>query len=209
MILLPEMDPRGIGNYGDYYTPERFVPASKEATKMPWFVIYPLGSSFSYESDASKYKGTKWIIQNLVDIVAKGGNFMAGVGPSGTGSFSPTAITQLKEAGQWLQINGEGIYGTRPRPGTEWAEGNDVRFTCSKDGRALYCFVTEWPGKTLRITSVDPRPIQSVEMLGFPGTLKFSREATDNFSVSIPDELQDPSHRRSEFAWGFKLSYAT
>ncbi len=26
---------RAIGNYGDYYTPERFVPASREATRMP------------------------------------------------------------------------------------------------------------------------------------------------------------------------------
>ena len=32
---------RGIGNYGDYYTPEGFVPGGKENTDMPWFVIYP------------------------------------------------------------------------------------------------------------------------------------------------------------------------
>ena len=29
---------RGIGNYGDYYTPEGFVPGSKSATAMPWMV---------------------------------------------------------------------------------------------------------------------------------------------------------------------------
>ena len=40
---------RGIGNYGDYYTPEGFVPGNPENTNMPWFVIYPLGRSFSYE----------------------------------------------------------------------------------------------------------------------------------------------------------------
>ena len=39
---------RGIGNYGDYYTPEGFVPGNPENTAMPWFVIYPLGRSFSY-----------------------------------------------------------------------------------------------------------------------------------------------------------------
>ena len=33
---------RGIGNYGDYYTPEGFVPGDKENTNVPWFVIYPL-----------------------------------------------------------------------------------------------------------------------------------------------------------------------
>ena len=54
---------RGIGNYGDYYTPEGFVPGNKENTDTPWFVIYPLGSSFSYESDASLHKGSQWIVQ--------------------------------------------------------------------------------------------------------------------------------------------------
>ena len=34
---------RGIGNYGDYYTPEGFVPGDKGNTDTPWFVIYPLG----------------------------------------------------------------------------------------------------------------------------------------------------------------------
>jgi alpha-L-fucosidase len=59
-------------------------------------VIYPFGRSFSYESDASKYKGAQWIIQNLVDIPAKNNNFMVGVGPNGMVSFHPTAISQLK-----------------------------------------------------------------------------------------------------------------
>jgi len=198
---------RGIGNYGDYFTPEGFVPQSKEATKMPWFVIYPLGRSFSFESDASKYKGTQWIVRNLVDVAAKGGNFMVGVGPNAAGSFHPTAVDQLRGAGQWLKVNGEGIYGTRPRPGTAWAEGDNIRFTCSKDNNLLYCFATEWPGKELQITSLDARPVRSVQMLDYPGTLKFRRGETRNLVISIPEELQDASNRRSQFAWGFKLSY--
>jgi alpha-L-fucosidase len=35
---------RGIGNYGDYYTPERVVPGAKVASDKPWFTIYPLGT---------------------------------------------------------------------------------------------------------------------------------------------------------------------
>ena len=102
ILKLRELQPdvmlraRGIGNYGDYYTPERFVPATKAATKMPWFVIYPLGTSFSYESDASKYKGAKWIIENLVDVTAKGGNFMVGVGPTAWAAFTPPPSPSLK-----------------------------------------------------------------------------------------------------------------
>jgi len=89
---------RGIGNYGDYYTPEGFVPGSKENTDMPWMVIYPLAHSFSYDPDGSRYKGSEWVIRNLVDSVAKGGNFMVGIGPDGDGRFHPTAVKQLEES---------------------------------------------------------------------------------------------------------------
>jgi alpha-L-fucosidase len=200
---------RGIGNYGDYYTPEGFVPSSKESTKMPWFVIYPLGSSFSYESDPAKYKGTKWILDNLVDATAKGGNFMVGVGPNGQGSFHPTAVSQLKEAGKWLNTNGEGIYATRPRPGALWRQGNSLRFTRSKDNRAVYCFASTWPGKTLEIQSLEAKRIASVEMFGYPKKLDYRWHPTRGLVVTIPEELQEPSNRPCDYAWGFKISRST
>jgi alpha-L-fucosidase len=196
---------RGIGNYGDYYTPEGFVPAAKESTKMPWFVIYPLGSSFSYESDPDKYKGAKWIIDNLVDATAKGGNFMVGVGPNGQGKFHPTAVSQLKETGKWLRTNGEGIYATRPLPGTHWHEGDNLRFTRSKDNRSVYCFALSWPGDTLEITSLESGPIQSVEMLGYPNKLVYRSDATRGLVVTIPSKLQEPPNRPSAHTWGFKI----
>ena len=57
---------RGIGNYGDYFTPERVVPGSQETSDKPWLTIYPLGADFSYDPVASHYKGTAWIVRNLV-----------------------------------------------------------------------------------------------------------------------------------------------
>jgi alpha-L-fucosidase len=197
---------RGIGNYGDYYTPEGFVPASKETTRMPWFVIYPLGSSFSYEADPAKYKGTEWIVHNLVDATAKGGNFMVGVGPNALGSFHPVAVSQLKAAGKWLKVNGEGIYATRPRPGTQWAEGEQLRFTRSKDNNTVYCFALQWPGNNLTITSLELEQVSTVEMLGYPKKLSFHWDATRGLVITIPDDLQQPSNRPGEYAWGFKLS---
>ncbi len=82
---------------------------------MPWMVIYPLGGSFSYIKN-DHFKGTAWIVSNLVDIVSKGGNFMPGIGPDGNGRFDPEAVRELEAAGKWLEVNGEAIYGTRRGP---------------------------------------------------------------------------------------------
>ena len=70
------------------------VPGSALAITKPWFCIYPLGSDFSYEPDPAKYKGVKWIIDNLVDTAAKGGGLMVGVGPSAHGEFHPEAAAK-------------------------------------------------------------------------------------------------------------------
>ncbi len=196
---------RGIGNYGDYYTPEGFVPGSKENTDVPWFVIYPLGRSFSYDPDAAQYKGSRWIVQNLVDIVAKGGNFMVGIGPDGNGEFHPEAYRQLRAVGRWLKINSEAIYATRAREGALWSEGETIRFTRTKDKRFVYAITTEWQGKTLMLGKVKPRSGSAVFMLGYPEPLEWTQGSDDRIRVAIPDNLQDASHRPCEFAWTFKI----
>jgi alpha-L-fucosidase len=200
---------RGIGNYGDYYTPEGFVPSSHPTTNMPWFVIYPLGTSFSYETDSTKYKGTAWIVQNLIDISAKGGNFMVGVGPDANGRFHPEALCQLMQAGRWLKVNGEGIYATRPREGALWAEGSNLRFTRTKDGGAMYCFALEWPGRTLTIQSLQRQAIHKVELLGYRERLAFRWDPARGLIVTIPEGLQPPQSRPAEHAWGFKISHSS
>ncbi|GAC1663412.1 MAG: hypothetical protein NVS9B4_18140 [Candidatus Acidiferrum sp.] len=196
---------RGIGNYGDYYTPERFFPGGNEGVGVPWFVIYPLGKDFSYDADAAGYKGAPWIIRNLVDVVAKGGNFMAAIGPDGNGQFHPTAISQFQQTGAWLKVNGEGIYATREREGALWSEGENIRYTRSKDRRTIYAFAMQWPGKELTLTSVKPKPGSSIHMLGYPKPLKWSQDAAKGATIYLPDNLQDESHRPCQMAWGFKI----
>ena len=164
---------RGIGNYGDYYTPERVIPGTERTSRMPWFTIYPLGTDFSYEPDAAKYKGTQWIVANLADTVAKGGGLMIGVGPSAQGDFHPEAIRQMKETGAWLRVNGEAIYATRAREGTLWSEGDHIRYTRTNPStksarRFIYAILTQWPGREIALTNVRPREGSRVTLLGSP-----------------------------------------
>jgi alpha-L-fucosidase len=192
---------RGIVNYGDYYTPEGFVPGKKENTNMPWMTIYPLAPIWAYEADETKYKGTQWIIHNLIDVVAKGGNFMVGVGPDATGKFHPKAIKQLEETGKWLKVNGEGIYETRERE--DW-KIDDFYFTRSKNYQNVYAFTEKWPGKEMIIPSLTPKKGSKVYLFGYKKPLKWS-QTNEGVKVIIPNELQSPENRPCEHAWGFKI----
>jgi alpha-L-fucosidase len=199
---------RGIGNYGDYYTPERVVPGSKEASAKPWFTIYPLGTDFSYDPDASKYKGTEWIVHNLADTVAKGGGLMIGVGPSAYGEFHPEAIAQMKGAGAWLKVNGEAIYSTRAREGALWSEGDSIRYTRTKDRRFVYAIFTQWPGAQLTLASVRPKVGSRVTLLGSDAKLPWSFDAAKGTSITLPENLQQAGNRPCDYAWSLKIEAA-
>ena len=196
---------RGIGNYGDYYTPEKVIPGSKTDSDKPWFYIYPLGTNFSFEPDAAKYKGTQWIVQNLADTVAKGGGLEIGVGPDAHGEFHPEALRQMKGAGAWLKVNGEAIYATRPREGTLWSEGDTVRYTRSKDRRFVYALLTEWPGTQVVLKAVQPRTGSKVALLGSSESLQWKFNSAQGTTITIPENLQQTGNRPCEYAWSLRF----
>jgi alpha-L-fucosidase len=216
MIFLRKLRPdimyraRGVGNYGDYYTPEGFVPGDKENTDTPWFVIYPLGKSFSYDPHAENYQGSKWIIQNVVDSAAKGGNFMAAIGPDGTGKFHPTAIEQLKETGSWLKVNGKGIYATRPRRGDLWKEGDHIRYTRSKDNRTVYAFVLNGIKDNLIFKSVKPRENSELYLMGVTTPVRWKYDSNEGLIIEISGELKTMLSRSIQadldsYVYGFEI----
>lgn len=196
---------RGIGNYGDYYTPEGFIPGSVENTDMPWFVIYPYGKSFSYVKN-DEFKGVAWIINSLTDIVAKGGNFMLGIGPDSTGRFDPKVIQAIKETGVWLKVNGEAIYATRPREGNLWKEGDTIRYTRTKDNQTVYAISRSWTGRILRLRTIEPKQGSKIYMLGLAKPLEWKYDKKTGLEILFPAELQDESKRPCKIAWSFRIS---
>jgi alpha-L-fucosidase len=197
---------RGIGNYGDYYQPEQNysappAPGDKDFTNMPWMMIKTLGNIFAYDPVAKNYKGTKWIIQNLINSVAMGGSFMVSIGPDSNGKFHPEAVKQIEAVGEWLKVNGKGIYETRQRD--IWKEDN-LKFTRSKDNKTIYAFVDKFPEKELTIKSVTPKPNSVVRLFGYKKPLQWT--TTDNgIKIIIPQELQEQKNRPCEYAWGFEF----
>ena len=59
-------------------------------------------------------KPMRHIISNLLAIVSRGGNYLIGIGPDAQGRMSSWIGRGLEELGRFLDVNGEGIYSTRP-----------------------------------------------------------------------------------------------
>lgn len=119
------------GEFENYQTPEGMVPA--EQLPFPWETCMALGD-WSWRKNPD-YKSAKRVIATLIEVVAKGGNYLLGVGPTPEGTIDEEAMARLHEIGAWMKRNGEAIYNTRSAK--VYNSGN-VWFTAGKDGKTVY-----------------------------------------------------------------------
>ena len=144
------------------------------------------------------YKTAADIIGDLVDVVSKNGALLLNIGPKPDGTIPEPEQNMLLEIGDWLNINGEAIYGAQPwkifgEGPTQVLEGaftdtkravftsQDIRFT--SHGNALYAICLAPPTQSVRIKSLAPElrllteQILSVRQLGSPASLVWTRDA--------------------------------
>jgi len=201
---IPEgvVDDRFGVTHADFSSPEYETLGKISAKK--WEECRGLGRSFGYnraEGETDTIKNDE-LIYLLVDIVSKNGNLLLDVGPEADGTIPAVQMDRLKALGTWLEMNGEGIYGTRPWKRAEGAtaDGIKVRFT-QKDG-AVYAFLLGEPkGKTATIRDVTLKAGTPVTMLGTTGNLKWTQKGTD-VEVELPASLV------GKYAYGMKMAGA-
>ena len=119
------------GPYENYQTPEQRVPDKQ--LENPWESCITLGDNWGYVP-TDKLKSSSKVIHQLIEVVAKGGSLLLGVGPKPDGTLDSPVVQRLAEIGSWLKTNGAAIYNTRPIQG--YKSGN-VYFTQSK-GHSVY-----------------------------------------------------------------------
>ena len=168
--------------------------------------------SWSYTKDL-KTKDTKDLVHVLVDIVSKNGVLLLNISPRADGSISQEQQKVLLEIGQWLKVNGESIYGTRPwvtygEGPTKEPEGHhknahmflnikysskDIRFTSK--GNSVYATLLGWPEKSeVLITSFAKKGFQgkvsNVSLLGSDQKIMWKLE-DNGLKVTFPDKVTD------------------
>jgi len=120
------------GQYENYQTPEQKIPA--EQLTYPWESCMTLGGAWGFVPN-DNYKSAKKVIHSLVEIVAKGGSLLLGVGPAADGTLPDDVVKKLSEIGTWTTKNGAAIYGTRI---TKKYHDGQTWFTQSKDASTIY-----------------------------------------------------------------------
>ncbi len=105
-----------------------------------WETPQTLNTTWGYSKFDQQWKTPANAIQRLVEIVSKGGNYLLNIGPTGDDTIPPPSIATLKKVGEWMQVNGESIYGTSACPLAEAPWGR-----CTVKGTKLYLHVFGWP----------------------------------------------------------------
>lgn len=186
-----------------------------DVQSLPWQTDTSIGDWFYNQGWG--YRKPDWVIHTLVDVVSKNGNLLLNVVQRPDGSLDPEVIILLEEVGNWLNVNGEAIYGTRPWK--TYGEGptkvggghfkedfpfgaRDVRYTV-KGKKTLYATVLGWPEEaTINLQSLAKFPgvnatVRSVRLLGSREKATFTHNQ-DGLTIQLPKPT-------GKYAYTFKI----
>ena len=100
---------------GDFVCPEQIIPPQgiqdANGRDVTWEACVTMNNNWGYCAQDHCFKPASMLIRKLVECVSKGGNFLLNVGPDERGRIPAESQAILKEIGQWMDKNGESIYG--------------------------------------------------------------------------------------------------
>ena len=181
-------------------------------------------SLFNQAGEYGGYQSPTDIIHWLIDTVSKNGTFILNIPGRPDGTIDSKEIAVLDKMTEWMQVNGEAIYETRPwkvfgggpamsalpsSGGTKISRlgSEDIRFTRNKADTVVYAFVLGWPHGEVLIRALGtsspqmPGAVANVEWLGCTNKIQFQQ-------TSAALRVQLPPERLSDIASVIKVTLA-
>lgn len=188
------------GPYENYQTPEQRIPESQ--LSYPWESCMTLADNWGYVP-GDRYKSAAKVIHSLVEIVAKGGNLLLGVGPKPDGTLPDEAIGKMLQIGKWMDKNGAALYDTRTTPNYRDA---DTWFTENKSKTlryAIVCLPEEQSVPKEIVWKYNlPKKGTKIKLLQTGETIKWKQEG-DSVRVYVPASIVRSQEPNPALAFSF------
>lgn len=193
-------------------------------TEYPWLTDDTISWGSWCYTKGLEIKTTETVLHTLIDIVSKNGVLLLNISPRDDGVIPDVQKKVLIELGEWLKINGQAIYDTRPwhtfgEGPTRLEKGGhfvgrldytpeDIRYTQSKDGSILYAIMLGWPKDKHSITfsSVGIDSVKTsagVKLLGYDGKIVYRVDDKKQLVVELPPLPADK--RPCQYAYAFRI----
>lgn len=185
---------------GDFGTPEQEI--LEGTSEFDWESCMTMNDTWGFKTSDNNWKSAELLVHQLVDVAAKGGNYLLNVGPTAQGKIPAPSVERLAEVGDWMDVNREAIYATNRL--NKFKEGEHLFYTKSKDESSIYAIATAWPGNELRFEQVTPEEGSEITLLGYEKPLEWSKDGAATV-VKLPTDLQKAENRPAKYAWTFKV----
>ena len=189
------------GKHGDLYNVEYgFDKGNEGLLTHKWSYWQGIAKTFGYnqDTDPEDCLSPKQFIDKVIMGVSQNGNFDINVGPTAAGLIPDYEQYPLLKLGEWLNVNGDAIYGT-----SAWKvqQEGDAFFTAKGD--YVYALFLKWQEDAFRLKSVKPVAGSAITMLGVPGELKWTWDDTNGLTIFYPRQKARPSS--CAYAWAFRI----
>ncbi|HYJ46720.1 MAG TPA: alpha-L-fucosidase [Pyrinomonadaceae bacterium] len=148
-----------------------------------WETPVTMNDTWGFKRDDTNWKPTGILVQQLVQVSSRGGNYLLNVGPTSEGLIPRESVERLTEVGRWLKVNSEAVYGAAPSPfpyELPWG------LITTKPGK-MFLHVFNWPQKELVLYGLKSR-VRHAYLLSNKGKLKFTQQddaKMDHYALNI------------------------
>ncbi len=170
----------GEGVFGDYGIHEGKIPGS--GSPREWETCMTMNDTWGYSKFDKNFKSAETIVRMLVDTTSKNGNLLLNVAPDGEGVIPEGSVQPLQDAGKWMAVNSESIYGcgSSGLPSPDWGK-------ITAKGDNLYLHVFQWPADGKLLVPNPRGNVKQAFLLADPGKSPLSTAVSEKgLSITVP-----------------------
>jgi alpha-L-fucosidase len=175
----------------DFQMFEKDLPGANSAgfnqtsiSQLPLETCETLNGAWGYNKSDKNFKSVPDLIHYLVRAAGANANFLLNIGPMSTGQVQPEFVEHLHAIGQWMEKNGDTVYGTRGGPITPRSWG-----VSTQKGSNIYLHVLDWKDEYLALPELPG--IKEAHLYGTNTKLDVQK-LNGGLLLRLPENVRQP-----------------